>query len=137
MPNNPNPNTGTIRSIADMEIVDPHTIRFKTDGVSPYLPDDLTEVIMVSKKAGEGTTTEDFNSGKAAIGTGPYKVAEPFQRASTTDLQPQCVDNSLAFMFESRFTFHPTQMSLDAAFRQSDYVRVWDGLQSHFDVGER
>lgn len=76
VPNNPNPYTGTVRSIVDMEIVDPHTVRFKTDGVNPYLPDDLTEVIIVSKKAGEGATTADFNSGKAAIGTGPYKVAE-------------------------------------------------------------
>ena len=55
--------TGTIRTIVGMEIVDPHTIRFKTDGVNPYLPDDFTEVIIVSKKAAEGATTEDFNSG--------------------------------------------------------------------------
>ena len=59
-----------------MEIVDSHTIRFMTDAVSPYLPDDMTEVIIISKKAGEGATTEDFNSGKAAIGTGPYKFSE-------------------------------------------------------------
>ena len=76
VPNNPNPYTGTIRTIAGMEIVDPHTIRIETDGVNPYLPDDLTEVIIVSKKAAEGATTEDFNSGRAAIGTGPYKFAE-------------------------------------------------------------
>ena len=76
VPNNPNPYTGTIRTIAGMEIVDSHTIRFKTDGVNPYLPDDFTEVIIVSKKAAEGATTEDFNSGKAAIGTGPYKFSE-------------------------------------------------------------
>ena len=76
VPNNPNPYTGTIRSIIGMEIVGPHTIRFTTDGVNPYLPDDLTEVLMVSKKAAEGRTTEDFNSGVAAIGTGPYKFVE-------------------------------------------------------------
>ena len=28
---------------------------------------------IVSKKHGEGATTPDYNSGKAAIGTGPYK----------------------------------------------------------------
>lgn len=76
VPNNPNPYTGTIRSIVDMEVVDPHTIRFKTDGVNPYLPDDFGEVIIASKKHGEGASTEDFNSGKAAIGAGPYKVVE-------------------------------------------------------------
>ena len=76
VPNNPNPYTGTIRSIVKMEVVDPHTIRFKTDGVNPYLPDDFGEVIIASKKHGEGASTADFNSGKAAIGTGPFRVVE-------------------------------------------------------------
>ena len=76
VPNNPNPYTGTIRTIVKMEVVDPHTIRFKTDGVNPYLPDDFGEVIIASKKHGKGASTADFNSGKAAIGTGPFKVVE-------------------------------------------------------------
>ena len=31
---------------------------------------------IISKKNAEGATTADFNSGKAAIGTGPYKFVE-------------------------------------------------------------
>ena len=40
------------------------------------LPSDLAAVYIVPKAVAEKATTEDFNSGKAAIGTGPYKFAE-------------------------------------------------------------
>ena len=40
------------------------------------LPNDLANVWIVSAKAAKGATTADFNSGKAAIGTGPYKLVE-------------------------------------------------------------
>ena len=76
VPNSPTPFTGTVRSIVDMQVVDPYTIRFKTDGVNPDLPNQLTEVTIVSEKAVENATTADFNSGKAAVGTGPYKFVE-------------------------------------------------------------
>lgn len=62
--------------------------------------------------------------------------AQTFERASNAELQPQYVDDTLAFMFESRFVLHPTQVALDATFRQKDYVRVWDGLQSRFNPDE-
>jgi len=37
------------------------------------MPSDLTQVFIINKKA-ENASTDDFNSGKAAIGTGPYKL---------------------------------------------------------------
>ena len=37
------------------------------------MPTDLTQIAIVSKGAA-GASTEEFNSGKAAIGTGPYKL---------------------------------------------------------------
>ena len=40
------------------------------------MPNDLTTVKIISAKAGKGATTEDYNSGKATIGTGPYKFVE-------------------------------------------------------------
>ena len=39
----------------------------------PLMPSDMTQVAIVSKAAAKATT-EDFNSGRAAIGTGPYKL---------------------------------------------------------------
>ncbi|MGE0717685.1 MAG: ABC transporter substrate-binding protein [Alphaproteobacteria bacterium] len=73
LPNNPNPYTNNIRPIVRMEIVDPLTIRFHTDEPSPQLPGLLGNVFIVSKKAAAGAGPEDFRSGKAAIGTGPYR----------------------------------------------------------------
>lgn len=62
------------KSITGVTIVDPLTIRFKTATPYPLLPGDLSTICIVSKKAATGASTADFNSGKAAIGTGPYKL---------------------------------------------------------------
>ena len=40
------------------------------------MANDLSVVKIISKKHGENATTEDYNSGKAAIGTGPYKFKQ-------------------------------------------------------------
>ena len=37
------------------------------------MPSDMTQVAIISKAAAKATT-EDFNCGRAAIGTGPYKL---------------------------------------------------------------
>ncbi|ONG51896.1 ABC transporter substrate-binding protein [Pseudoroseomonas deserti] len=62
------------RGIVSSEIVDPHTIRFKTNGVYPLLPYDLNNVFIICKKVGDNVATGDFNNGKAVIGTGPFKL---------------------------------------------------------------
>jgi peptide/nickel transport system substrate-binding protein len=81
----PGPFTTFTRPIAAKEIVDRHTIRLKT--ASPYamVPYDLNSVFIVSKKAAAGAATEDFNSGKVAIGTGPYRFAR-FARGDRVEL---------------------------------------------------
>ncbi|MDJ0897001.1 MAG: ABC transporter substrate-binding protein [Alphaproteobacteria bacterium] len=56
--------------------IDDHTIHVKTKGPYPLMPNDLSTFSIISKKHGEGATTEDYNSGKAAIGTGAFKFVE-------------------------------------------------------------
>jgi len=56
--------------------IDDHTLHIKTEEPNPMVPNDLATFAIVSKKHGEGATTEDYNSGKAAIGTGPYRFVE-------------------------------------------------------------
>jgi peptide/nickel transport system substrate-binding protein len=75
------PTTTTIyvRRVASMEIVDPHTILMHTDGPAATLPYDFVRLFIVSSEAAADystleTAAEGFNSGKAAIGTGPYKL---------------------------------------------------------------
>lgn len=62
------------KAIKDMEVVDPHTIRFRTDGIYPLLPADLSQIAIIWHGLGENNLTSDFNSGRAAIGTGPFRL---------------------------------------------------------------
>jgi len=73
VPNSPSPFTAYTKQIKEMVVVDPLTIRVRTATPYPLMPSDMTQVTIISKAAGKATT-DDFNSGKAAIGTGPYKL---------------------------------------------------------------
>ncbi len=58
--------------------------------------------------------------------------AETYAKASTAELSPQKLDDTLAFMFESRWTIAPTRQAMQAGHRQGDYDAVWSGLSRHF-----
>lgn len=73
VPNTTAPYTTFTAFIKRIEVVDRHTIRFGTDSLYPLLHTDLAMVGMLSKPTHQTATTAEFNSGKAAIGTGPYK----------------------------------------------------------------
>lgn len=64
-----------LRSIVRTEAVDPLTIRVTTDRPNAALPGQLTNIFIVSATLARNATTADFQSGRAAIGTGPFKVA--------------------------------------------------------------
>lgn len=59
--------------------------------------------------------------------------ADVFEKATNCDLKPQRYENTLAFMFESRYAIAPTQFALDTEHRQKDYLKCWDGLKKYFD----
>lgn len=73
VPNSPGGFGGFIRSIARSEILGPHRIRFHTHYPNPILPNEIASIFIISRHVGEGAATEDYNSGRAAIGTGPYR----------------------------------------------------------------
>ena len=81
----PGPFTQFVRAIVGKKIVDRYTVRLKT--ATPYvlLPYDLNSIFIVSKKAATGATNADFDSGRAAIGTGPYKFVR-FARSDRFEL---------------------------------------------------
>lgn len=76
VPNSPSSFSIYIRQIKEVIVKGPHTVQFKTETPYPLMPNELAAVPIISKKNGTGATTEDYNSGKAAIGTGPYKLVE-------------------------------------------------------------
>ncbi|HEV8259119.1 MAG TPA: homogentisate 1,2-dioxygenase [Burkholderiales bacterium] len=52
-----------------------------------------------------------------------------FERASAAELKPHKIENTLAFMWESRYVFRPTKFALSAPQLQKDYDKVWDGFR--------
>ena len=73
VPKSPSPFTAYTKQITKIDVVDPYTIRFRTAQPYPLMPSDMVQIAIVSKAAA-GASTDDFNTGKAAIGTGPYKL---------------------------------------------------------------
>lgn len=61
-----------INTVVSVEVVDDHTVRLVTSVPSPNIPISLSFVAIVPQ-ANEGLVPEDYNSGKAMIGTGPFK----------------------------------------------------------------
>ncbi len=53
--------------------VDDLTIQVKTAGPAPLMVNDMSTIMIISKKHATGAQTADYNSGKAAVGTGPFR----------------------------------------------------------------
>ena len=78
---------------------------------------------------------EGFLPGGASLhncmsGHGPD--AETYERASTVELKPQYLDNTLAFMFETQLVLRPTRFALESRILQHEYYECWQGLKRHF-----
>ncbi|WP_353474368.1 homogentisate 1,2-dioxygenase [Salipiger sp. H15] len=58
---------------------------------------------------------------------------EAFEKASFADLKPGKLDNTMSFMFETRFPQHLTRFAAREAPLQDDYIDCWDSLKKRFD----
>ncbi len=74
VPGNPNPYTIYLAGVTGVEVVDDLTFRIRTNGPQPALPTNLTQIFIVPRAVAPLGNPE-FNSGQAAIGTGPFRVA--------------------------------------------------------------
>ena len=61
---------------------------------------------------------------------GPDKST--FDKASSAELSPQKINDTLAFMFESRYVIVPTAFAMSGGLLQADYDEVW----SNFDCAK-
>ena len=82
---------------------------------------------------------EGFRPGGASLHNafvphGPDR--EAFEKASSAALQPHKLDQTLAFMFETRWRLRPTAYALSPEHLDGAYARCWDGLADHFDAGK-
>jgi peptide/nickel transport system substrate-binding protein len=64
-----------VRPVQRAEVVDARTIRLYTDRPFPLLPVYFSQVFMLGRQVHAGAATQDYNSGRAAIGTGPFRLA--------------------------------------------------------------
>jgi len=76
VPNSPASFAFFVRPIVDIKTPDKYTLRLKTDKPHPLLPNDMVAIMILPKSIAETARTEDFNSGKAMIGTGTYRYVE-------------------------------------------------------------
>ncbi|WP_028601539.1 homogentisate 1,2-dioxygenase [Ottowia thiooxydans] len=60
---------------------------------------------------------------------------DAFDKASHADLKPQKLDNTLAFMFESRYRLIPTESALNSPTLDTEYADCWAGLKDQFKPG--
>ncbi len=56
-----------------------------------------------------------------------------FENASNAELTPQKLDETMSFMFETRFPQHLTHWAANEAPMQPDYADCWAGLDKKFD----
>ena len=73
VPNSPGPLSSYVRPVKSVEVIDKTTIHVHTVAPAPLLMDQMGRVFIIPAKLGPQVTTEDFNAGRAMIGTGPYR----------------------------------------------------------------
>jgi homogentisate 1,2-dioxygenase len=63
--------------------------------------------------------------------------ADAFNHASTVELKPVKLINTLAFMFETRFRQRVTRYAAESDTRQDNYADCWSGLNKRFNPNKR
>jgi len=58
--------------------------------------------------------------------------ADTWERASQAELKPHKIEDTMAFMFESRYAMRLTRYAIESSELQHDYFEGWQGLDKHF-----
>ena len=75
VPNSPSSFGIYTNQITEVEVVDDHTLRLHTAEPYPLMASEISTIAVVGC-AHKDAPTEAFNSGEAAVGTGPYRFVE-------------------------------------------------------------
>ncbi len=76
VPNSPGRLTIYTSQIRAVETAGPHTVRLLTNGPAPLLPQDIPPVMIIPARIARDATTQDFNAGRAAVGSGRYRLVQ-------------------------------------------------------------
>ena len=58
--------------------------------------------------------------------------SEAFEKASTKVLEPEKLEGTMAFMFETRYAQDPTEFASNLSFVETGYPDCWNGLERRF-----
>jgi homogentisate 1,2-dioxygenase len=58
--------------------------------------------------------------------------SESFEKARHAELKPERYEQTLAFMFETRFVIRPTEFAIETEALQKNYFECWQGLKKEF-----
>jgi homogentisate 1,2-dioxygenase len=83
----------------------------------------------------EGFVPGGFSLHNTMLPHGPDTDA--FEFNSNVELKPVKLENTLAFMFETRFRQRVTTFAAKSGSLQADYMDCWKGLKKHFDPRRR
>jgi homogentisate 1,2-dioxygenase len=125
---------------ADFVIVPPRWIVAEHTFRPPYFHRNIMNEYMGLITGVYDAKAEGFAPGGGCLhncmsGHGPD--AATFERASSAPLEPQHLDDTLAFMFETRFVLRPTSIAMNAPQLQRDYDECWKGLKKNFHPDQR
>ena len=73
VPNSPAPFIRMQAAVTEMQVVDARTIRLRSRGPDPAVVLNAMTAYVVPAHVAKDATTADFNSGRAAIGSGPWR----------------------------------------------------------------
>ncbi len=77
-------------------------------------------------KEGDGFAPGGASLHNCMSAHGPDKAS--YERAVLAELAPHKIDQTLAFMFESRWVIRPTRAAMDSRELQTDYDACWSGF---------
>lgn len=124
----------------DFVIFPPRTLAMQDTFRPPWFHRNVASEFMGLVHGAYDAKAEGFLPGGASLhnsmsGHGPD--AETFEKASRTDLsRPDVIQNTMAFMFETRLVWRPTAHAVESAELQHEYYRCWQGLVKHFNPNQ-
>ena len=124
---------GQIRVRNEVLSVDPY-MRGRMSAAKSYAAPYAVGEAMTGGAVGvvEESRAEGFKPGGASLHNafvphGPD--ADAFDAASNAELKPHKLDNTLAFMFETRWRLQPSRFALDGGLLDTRYADCWSRLQ--------
>jgi homogentisate 1,2-dioxygenase len=121
----------------DFVIFPPRILAMQDTFRPPWFHRNIASEFMGLVHGAYDAKAEGFSPGGASLhnsmsGHGPD--AETFEKASAADTsKPHVIEDTMAFMFETRFVLRPTRHALQSAQLQHEYYRCWQDLKKHFD----